>query len=72
MSDLKTIIGIITATMPLLKINKSKQTRKNLRMAHRNYKDIRRIMKKDGISEKEKEQLEGMLDLLVSAQNKLI
>lgn len=67
-----TIISLITATLTLLKPTASGQNRKNIRMGYKNYKRIKRIMKKNGITLKEQEQLDGMLDLLVKAQSKLL
>lgn len=67
-----TIISLITATLTLLKPTQSGQNRKNIRMGYKNYKRIKRIMKKDGITADERSKLDGMLDLLVEAQEKLL
>lgn len=69
---LDAILPLITATLTLLQPNKAGQTRKNIRMGYKNYKRIKRIMKKGGITSDEREKLDGMLDLLVKAQYKLL
>lgn len=72
MPDTNTILSIIASTLKILTPSEKTQTRRGLRAAHKNYKKIKKIMKKDGYTEKEKAQLESMIDLLVDAQSKLI
>lgn len=72
MSDVLTILNLVASTLKLLAPTESGQTRKNIRMGYKNYKKIRKIMKKDGITPDEQIALDGMIDLLVKAQNKLL
>ena len=67
------IMEIILATLQLLLGSSKSNERKNIRQSFRNYKKVKKLMKKsDGISEKEKEQLEILVDALVHAQGKLL
>jgi len=64
------ILEIILATLKLLTSNESKQVRRNIRRALKNYKKIRKLMKEDGISIEERAQLDSLIDALVEAQEK--
>jgi len=64
------ILEIILATLKLLASNESKQVRRNIRRALKNYKKIRKLMKEDGISIEERAQLDSLIDALVEAQEK--
>lgn len=66
------ILEIIAQTLKLINPSESSHTRRNIRMGFKNYKKIRKIMKKDGISEEEREALDDLLDLLVKAQIELL
>ena len=72
MSALTPILEIIAQTLKLINPSESKQTRKNIRMGFKNYKRIRKIMKRGGINPEEIEALDNMIHLLVKAQNKLL
>lgn len=69
-----TILGLITTTLQLIKPNKDSQNRRNIRMAFRNYRKIKKMMKKnDGkIDAHEKEQLANLMDQLIEAQATLL
>ena len=69
-----TILGLITTTLALIKPNENAQTRKNIRMAFKNYRKIKKMMKKnDGkIDAQEQSQLKELMDQLIEAQAKLL
>ena len=68
---LKTIIGLISLVLPLLKVNPDLQTRKNLRQLRRTYKAVRKIVKKDGINPHEQSQLDEITDLMIEVAYQL-
>ena len=72
MSDITGVLGLITATLTLLKGTEAGQRRKDVKLAWRNYKKIRRQLKKGGITQAEQKQLDELMDLLIKAQHKLL
>lgn len=72
MGDATALLGLITATLTLLKPNEKAQTRKSIRLAYKNYRKIKRIIKKKGITAEEQVILDNMLHQLIKAQSKLL
>lgn len=54
------IAPLIAALLGLLKPNPSGNERRNLRVAKRTYKQLRKEFKKDGLDEEEKEMLKEL------------
>jgi hypothetical protein len=72
-----TILELALAGIKLLtpsETSKKRSTRKNLRAARKHYRKIRNLMKKSNnkITEKENQQLEHMVDLMVNAMDDLL
>lgn len=68
------LIGLITALLTLLKPNEKRQNNRILRKSFKNYKKIRRIMKKnDGkIDTQEAELLRELMHKIITAQFELL
>lgn len=68
------LIGLITALLTLLKPNEKRQNNRILRKSFKNYKKIRRIMKKnDGkIDTQEAELLKELMHKIITAQFELL
>ena len=73
--DTKSIISLAAAGLKFLapnENNKQRQTRKNIRLAFKNYKKICKEIEKNGITTDEQKMLDDLLKQLVNFQHKLI
>jgi hypothetical protein len=73
MSNSNTILALIAASLTLIKPNKDAQTRRNIKRAFKNYRKIKKLMKRnDGVIDKqEREALDKLMHKLIIAQDKL-
>jgi len=65
MENYKNYANLITAILGFLKPNQSGQDRRNLRLAKRMYKKLRKDFKKDGLDKQEIDMLDNLKKSIV-------
>ncbi len=65
MENYKNYANLITAILGFLKPNQSGQDRRNLRLAKRMYKKLRKDFKKDGLDKQEIDMLDSLKKSIV-------